>query len=150
MPRQGDRPSADLDTSAFIAMVRQFLYDRRRSQPGRPRMTRRDVAEAIGIKPSALTKLLSSPNRRPTPETVVGVARLLGTSVWSVAVAAGYPFNSPQAPDEADERYLRLIQSDSGIRAVLEKYYHEVSPEKREALIELAIAMLNRRPNHEP
>lgn len=145
MPRRGERPGADLDTSAFIALVRQFLYERRRAQPGRPRMTQRDVAHAIGIEPSALTKLLRSPNRRPTPETVVGVARLLGMSVWSVAVAAGYPFHSPDVPTEDDERYLRLIQGDPGIRAVLEKYYHEVSPEKRESLIELAIAMLNRR-----
>lgn len=131
------RKKADVDTSAFIAMIRQWLATHDK--------TMQDFAADARIELPALSRLLSDATRRPEPETVVAVARVLGRPVWDVAVLAGYPFNSPSTPSPDDERLLRLIQADPGIRDVLERYYGETSPEKRESLLRLATAMLNYR-----
>lgn len=130
------RKKADVDTSAFIAMIRQHL-----AQAGQ---SLTDFSADAGVELPALSRLLSDATRRPEPEMVVAVARALGKPVWNVAVAAGYPFPSPSVPSMDDERLLRLIQSDEGIRDVLNRYYRETSPEKRESLLQLAIAILNR------
>ena len=123
-----------INTAAFIGMVREYLRTAGLEQ--------RDLAGRIGIGEDALSRLLSDPSRRPEPETVVGVAREINKPVWAVAVAAGYPFTTPDTPTLDDERLLRLMQADPGIREVLERYWHETSPEKRESLIRLGLAVL--------
>lgn len=130
------RKKADVDTTAFIGMVRQWMAEHDK--------TPTDFAALAEIELAALSRLLSDSTRRPEPETVVAIARAMGKPVWNVAVAAGYPFNSPGIPSTDDERLLRLIQSDARIRDVLNRYYRETSPEKRESLLQLAIAILNR------
>lgn len=134
MPR---RKKADVDTSAFIGMVRQWLADNNK--------TPTDLAARASVQLPALSRLLSDSNRRPEPEMVVALADAMGKPVWNVAVAAGYPFNSPSIPSADDERLLRLIQTDDKIRNVIERYYSETSPERRESLLELGTAILNHR-----
>ena len=124
----------DMDTAAFIGMIRQYLYENG--------MQQNELASAAGVGEEALSRLLSDKTRRPEPETVVGLARAMNKPVWAVAVAAGYPFLTPDTPSADDERLLRLLQSDPGIREVIEKYWNETSPEKRESLIRLGLAVL--------
>lgn len=126
----------DIDTHPLIAMLREFMQIHN--------LTQAEFAGRAGVQEPALSRILSDPTRRPEPETVVALARAMGQSVWAVAVAAGYPFTSPETPSADDERLLRLIQSDPAIRDVLERYYHEVSPERRDSLLRLAVAMLPR------
>lgn len=122
------------NTTAFIGMIREHLHV--------AGMEQRDFAARVGIGEDALSRLLSDQTRRPEPETVVGVAREIGKPVWSVAIAAGYPFTTPDTPSADDERLLRLMQTDPGIRKVLDEYWNEISPEKRESVIRLALAIL--------
>ena len=123
-----------VNTAAFIGMIREHLRVEGVEQ--------RDFAARVGIGEDALSRLLSDDTRRPEPETVVGVAREIGKPVWAVAIAAGYPFTTPDVPSADDERLLRLMQADPGIREVLDKYWSEISPEKRESVIRLALAIL--------
>lgn len=134
MPR---RKKADVDTSAFIGMVRQWMADNNK--------TPTDTAALAGVELPALSRLLSDNTRRPEPETVVALADAMGKSVWKVAVAAGYPFVAPGVPSMDDTRLLALIQADAQIRGVIERYYQELSPELRESVVQLATAILTHR-----
>lgn len=118
-------------------MVRQYLEENDK--------TPTDLALKAHIQLPALSRLLSDSTRRPEPEMVVAIADAMGKPVWNVAVAAGYPFVSPGVPSLDDERLLRLIQSDPGIRDVLDRYYQETRPQTRESLLALATAILNHR-----
>lgn len=131
------RKKTDVDTSAFIGMLRNYMAVNNK--------TPTDLAAEAQIELPALSRLLNDSTRRPEPETVVALADAIGKPVWNVAVAAGYPFTSPTIPSLDDERLLRLIQADTGIRDVIEQYYQETSPDTRESVLRLAKALLERR-----
>ncbi len=134
--RKEKQAKPPINTSEFIGLLRQYFYDN-------PGVTRRAFAERIDMEPGAFSRLMRTKRRRPSPETVAAVAHEIGLPTWTVAVAADYPFDSPAVPGADDERLFRLIQADPEIRSAIERYFGEISPEKRESMLQVWIAMLD-------
>lgn len=136
--RASTRPARTVSTKKFIGLIRAYLDAHH--------MTQAEFAAKAQIGPSVLSRLLNNESRRPEEETVVKLAHAMELPVWTVAVAAGYPYVSPEVPSPEDERLLRLIQADPAIRDVLERYFATTEPGKRESLLRLGVAILEAGP----
>lgn len=127
------KATTPVDTSEFIGIIRRYLHENGLRQV--------ELAERAEINEDTLSRLLSDNTRRPEPEVVVALADAMGKRQWDVAVAAGYPFTSPDAPSQEAERLLRLMDEDVELRDALLAHYREVDPGKRESLLAMMEAM---------
>jgi len=101
MPRPRQETRASVDTSALITTLDRFC--------AKNRISRAELARWAETSDANISRIFAGV--QPSPAILVKLADAMGMTVWSLMVQAGYPITSPDAPTDALERVMRILEA---------------------------------------